>query len=242
VTRKALTLVAWLAAGHALLVALFWGLVNVPDANALMLGASLAVALLLLLGVALVDGTAAAWLLPGRTFREALGAGLRSVPGVVAALIAFGACWWLAGRLDAWHATYHGQIDAWMISRFNAPEATWPHRAIDILSFLLRDVLGVSLAVALLFAWLERGLRGLAGAGWLRAGLSRDQVMLVAIGVTLFIALPWHFAHWRPESLPPTWVQPAFAVAKLGLIYVAMNVGWALCLLAGARGSGGGAA
>jgi hypothetical protein len=87
----------------------------------------------------------------------------------------------------------------------------------------------------LLFAALEGGWRGVARLRWPATAISRDQVMLVAIGVTLFVALPWHFATWRPDELPVSWVQPAFATAKLALIYVAMNVGWAICLLAGAR-------
>jgi len=70
---------------------------------------------------------------------------------------------------------------------------------------------------------------------WVSAAVSRDQLMLVAIGVTLFIALPWRFVMWRPDEMPATWVQPAFAGAKLALIYVSITIGWGICLLAGAR-------
>ena len=49
--------------------------------------------------------------------------------------------------------------------------------------------------------------------------------MLVAIAMTLFVALPWHYATWRPASMPLSWVQPAFAAGKLTLIFVAMTLG-----------------
>ncbi len=59
--------------------------------------------------------------------------------------------------------------------------------------------------------------------------------MLVAIGVTLFVALPWQFAMWRPEKMPATWVQPAFAARQARADLRVDDVGWGLCLLAGAR-------
>lgn len=234
-TRKAVALVGWLVAGHAAMFGLFWGLVNVPESNTAMLALSAVAVLVLLAAGALVEGTAGAWLLPGRTFREALHAGLTSAPALVAALIVFTAFWWLGGLIDAWHEARRGQIDAWLIATFDAPEATWPHRLIDVAVFLVRGVLGVSLAVALFFARLEGGARAMVRPAWLRAGLSRDQVTLVALAVTLFVALPWQFAYWRPGALPATWVQPAFAAGKLALIFLAMNVGWLVCLIAGAR-------
>lgn len=234
-TRKAVALVAWLIAGHAAMAGLFWGLLNVPESNAAMLALSAVAVFVLIVVGALVEGTAGAWLLPGRTFREALRAGLGSAPALVAALVLFGAFWWLGSLIDGWHEARRGQIDAWLIATFNTPDATWPHRLLDVAVFLVRGVLGVSLALALFFARLEGGFGAMLRLAWLRAGLSRDQVMLVAIAMTLFIALPWQFTYWRPADLPLTWVQPAFAAGKLALIFLAMNVGWLLCLLAGAR-------
>ncbi|MCU0257076.1 MAG: hypothetical protein MUF60_10045 [Vicinamibacterales bacterium] len=234
-TRKAVALVAWLATGHVAMLGLFWGLLNVPESNVAMLALSAAILCLWLAVGALVEGTAGAWLLPGRSFREAIHAGVSSLSAFVVALAVFGAFWWLGGVLDAWHESYRGQIDAWVIATFDTPEATWPHRAIDVAVFLAAGVLGVSAAVAVFFARLEGGTRAMFRPSWVRAALSRDQVTLVALGLTLFVALPWQFVSWRPEGLPPTWVQPAFAAAKLALIYLSMNVGWLICLLAGAR-------
>lgn len=234
-TRKALALVGWLAAGHAALLGLFWGLVNVPESNAAMLALSALTVLAGLVVAGLVEGTAAAWLLPGRTFREALRAGLTAAPALIAAILVFGACWWVGARLDAWHEAQRGPIDAWTIATFNTPDATWPHRLLDGVVFVVTEIVGVSLAIAIFFARLEGGIAAMVRPGWVRAALSRDQLTLVAIGVALFMALPWQFATWRPDGLPATWVQPAFAAAKLALIFLAMNVGWLICLLAGAR-------
>lgn len=199
----------------------------------LSLSAVLVVALLGLGGI--VEGTAGAWLLPGRTFREALRDGVRAVPAFVLALIVFASVWWIGGRVDAWHTAHSGEIDAWFIATFNDPNAHWPHRVLEVLVFVIRAIVGVSLGVGLLFARLEGGWPAVARLRWVGAGLSRDQVMLVAIAVTLFVAAPWHFAMWRPEKMPVSWVQPAFAAAKLTLIFVSTTVGWGLCLLAGAR-------
>lgn len=221
--------------GHALVLGLFWVLLGIPESNAVMLALSALVTLALLGVWGLVEGVAGAWLLPGRTFGEALADGGRAIPALLIAGLVLGVFWWIGGRVDAWHEASRGEIDAWMIARFNAPEATWPHQLIEAMVFIITSIVGVSLAVAVLFARLEGGLAALVTAGWVRAGLSRDQLTLVAIGMTVLVALPWQFAYWRPEKMPATWVQPAFAMVKLGLIFVAMNVGWALCLLAGAR-------
>jgi hypothetical protein len=233
--RKAVAVLAWLAAGHLVLAGLFWGLVNTPESNAAMLALSLLIVLALVALGGIVEGTAGAWLLPGRSFREAVAGGVRAIPAFVLAGVLLGIVWWVGGRIDAWHAAHAGEIDAWFMAKFQAPNEQWPHRLIDVVVFVLRYIVGISLAVALLFASLEGGLRAVARFRWFAAGLSRDQVMLVAIGVTLFMALPWRFVMWRPEDLPVSWVQPAFAGAKLGLIYLSLTLGWGLCLLAGAR-------
>jgi hypothetical protein len=235
VSRRAAALVAWLAVGHAVLMGLFWALVNTPESNVLMLAVSALIVLLLVLCAAMVEGTAGAWLLPGRTFREAIRAAPAAVPSFVLACLVFALCWWVSHRIEVWHEAHRGQIDAWSIATFDAANAVWPHRLFDALVFVVRAIVGVSLALAVLFARLEGGRPAVFRLRWVRAGLSRDQLALVALAMTLLVALPWRFSTWRPEGLPVSWVQPAFAVAKLALVYLLMNAGWALCLVAGAR-------
>jgi len=234
-TRVALARVAWLAVGHAALVALFWGLVNVPDANALMIGLSIATLAALIAVAAIVEGTAAAWLLPGRSWRQALVAGLGSVPAVVAALVLMGIFWWIGVACAGWFDGHRGEIDAWLIANFDVTETAWIDRVVSAVGFVWMGILGVSLAVALLYVRLERGMPAVVRGEWLRAGLSRDQLTLTAAAMTLLVALPWQAAYWRPRGLPPNAWQLAFVALKLGLIYLAMNVGWLFVLLAGAR-------
>jgi hypothetical protein len=232
---RAVARVAWLVFGHALVIALFWGLVNVPDSNSLMVGVSIVTLALVIAAVAIVNGTAAAWLLPGRTWPQAFAAGLGSVPAVVAALVVIGTFWWTGDVALGWVAAHRGEIDAWLIASLDATKTAWVDRVVSVLVFLWTGVIGVSLAVALLFSKLERGMAGVVRFEWLRAGLSRDQLMLTAAAMTLLVALPWQAALWRPRGMPPSWWQPAFATVKLALIYLAMNVGWLFVLLAGSR-------
>ena len=234
-SRVALARVAWLTMGHALVLALAWGLVNVPDSNALMIGLSIATVALIIFAFSVVNATAAEWLLPGRSWRQAFEASASSVPVIVAAVALVVVFWWIGDAFGEWFAAHRGEFDAWLIATFDMTTTAWLDRVVSVGVFLWAGVVGVSLAVALVFARLERGAGAVVRFEWVRAGLSRDQLMLTAAAMTLLIALPWQGLSWRPRGLPPTWWQPAFAAVKIAMIFVAMNVGWLLVLLAGAR-------
>ena len=231
----ALARIAWLTLGHALVIALAWGLVNVPDSNAWMIALSIATVAMIILVFSVVNATAAEWLLPGRSWREAFEASASSVPVVVAAAALVTLFWWVGDASRTWVAAHRGEIDAWLIANFDITKTAWLDRVGAVLIFLWVGVVGVSLAVALLYTRLERGTGAVLRFEWLRAGLSRDQLMLTAVAMTLLIALPWEGMAWRPRGLPPTWWQPAFAAVKIGLIFIVMNIGWLVVLLAGAR-------
>ena len=53
--------------------------------------------------------------------------------------------------------------------------------------------------------------------------------------MTLLVFLPLQAAYWRPEALPPNAIEIAFAAVKLGAIFVAANIGWALVLWTDSR-------
>jgi hypothetical protein len=232
---KAVSIVAWLLAGHALLAALFWGLIHVPDANVTMLALSAVIVALLLAVATVVEVTAAAWLTPGTPFRSAVHAGVRGLPALLAALLVWGVAAWAAGRLELWHQAHHGEIDAWLIARAGTTQAAWAHAGIDIAVFVIRWMVGLTLAVAIVHGWLTGGVRGLVRFGWLRRAFSRYQFGLVTLAFVLLIAVPWRAAHWRPAGLPPTWVEALFVGVKLGLLLIVGHVGWMIVLAAGAR-------
>jgi hypothetical protein len=234
VRNELVRVLAWGAGGHAALLALLYWLINVPDSNALMLALSFALCVLAVLVAAVVEGTASAWIVAGLDFPRALRRGSRALTPFACAVTVFAACWWSARRIEAWHLLRSGEIDAWTIARFGAAYGGWLHRTIDAAAFLLRWVVGLALAWAVLASWARHGLRGVAGLGWLRTGLSPRTLALTAMAVVLFVALPWQAAWWRPRALPPTWVEPTFAAAKLVFVYVAVHVGWLLTILASA--------
>ena len=183
-----------------------------------------------------VNATAAEWLLPGRSWREAFEASASSVPVIVAAVALVVVFWWIGDAFGEWFAAHRGEFDAWLIATFDMTKTAWLDRVVSVVIFLWAGVIGVSLAVALVFARLERGAGAVVRFEWVRAGLSRDQLMLTAAAMTLLVALPWQGLLLAPARVsPPTWWQPAFAAVKIAAIFVVMNVGWLLVLLAGAR-------
>jgi hypothetical protein len=232
---KAASVVGWLLAGHALMAALFWGLLHVPEANVPMLVLSALLVALLLAVASVVEVTAAAWLTPGTPFRAAVHAGVRGLPALLVALAAWGVAAWLAGRLELWHGAHRGEIDAWLIARAGTTQAGWLHAGLEALAVFIRWIVGLTLAVAALHAWLAGGLRGLVRFGWIRRAFSRYQFGLIALAFVLLIALPWQAVSWRPAGLPATWVEALFVGVKLVALAVVAHVGWMVVLAAGAR-------
>jgi hypothetical protein len=235
---KAVSVLGWLLAGHALLAALFWGLLHVPEANVAMLVLSAVLVALLLAVATVVEVTAAAWLWPGSRFRDAVHAGVRGLPALLAALVAWGLAAWLGGRIELWHGTHRGEIDAWLIARAGTTSTGWAHAAIEALAVFIRWIVGLTLAVGAVHGWLADGVGGLARLGWVRRAFSRYQFGLVALAFVLLIALPWQAADWRPAGLPPTWVEALFVAAKLAVLLVVAHVGWMIVLAAGASRGG----
>jgi hypothetical protein len=234
-TNPAVRLVLWLAAGHALAGAAYTALINVPESSVPMLALSLVLASLALVLTAVTDGAAVRVLASGGDVWHAAAQARGDVGWLVAAGIVFVLFWSLGGRIDAWHAAHRGEIDAWLIASAGMTRSGWLHQALDGAVFLLRGVLGVSAAVAAFVAGARRGFAGIARLGWLRLAVSREQFGLTALAVILLIALPLRALFWRPLGLPPNWIETVVAGSKLLLIYLVLNLGWLLVLLAGVR-------
>ena len=221
--------VAWLAAGHALLFGLFWLLLRVPESNVLMLACSAAIAVSILLIAGWIEAVALLALrgeTPGaRAFRR----GVRGMVPFLAGLLLFAAMWWVTGRLTTWWTGHRGEIDAWLMARFGWTATAWLHAGAAWLLAFLRYVVGLSLAVTLFAEAVFEPLRSLVARG-LMAALSPIRLLALTILLALFFWLPWQVVYWRPSWLEPSWQELAFLAAKLGVLYMFATLGWALIL------------
>jgi hypothetical protein len=234
-TSRALAIVGCLLVGHAAAGGLFWALVNVPESNIAMLALSVLVAVLLLIVLSWAEtGALLAWD-QGVTLGCAARRGLTSVMPFLAGALVFWFFWWLTARADAWHTAYAGEIDAWWMAKTESARTGWIHSGIAILLWLIRYVIGVSLAVAALSAGALRGGRALVSFAWVRRGLSLRQLGPLGLAIVVLILLPLRAVYWRPESIPPNALEMTLVIARLAAIYVVANAGWALVLRAGAR-------
>ena len=91
IARVAKTTV-WLLLGHALLAGVYWGLLNVPESNVLMLVASALLALVVIAGAAFVQGVAVRSLTHGGATRSARTLIATGVPAFIVAMAVWLAC------------------------------------------------------------------------------------------------------------------------------------------------------
>lgn len=233
--RRLLVIVAWLLLGHAAIGGLYIGLLHVPESTAWTLGVSALLALAIAGGALWVHAGA---LLAWAPEREPLGAvfgGLFCAGWLVPALVVFGAAWWVTGPIDTWHSVHRGEIDASLMVRFNWAETGWVHKTIEWVIFVLRYVIGGSLALALGAAGVTRGAGAVAAARWVKRALHPVTLALVALFELALIVWPWHYLYWRPKSLPATKAEATFVGVKLFTIALLVAVGWALLLWTAVR-------
>lgn len=234
---RSIAVVAWLVVGHAVLGGLYWLLLQVPESNALMLACSALVVITLVYGAGLVE------LMPLRAVGAsapmglALGVAARRAWLVIAPLAVFAVIWWATGLAQDRATGSAGEIDAWFIARLGWTKTSWFHMTIHVALAFGRYAIGVALAAAMLAAIAAGGMKALAGGPWLLGALRWRYLLLVAGAMIVGFALPSHALYWRPASLPDTWMQPAFAVAKLLVLYVVANAAWAFILLKAPRPS-----
>jgi hypothetical protein len=228
-------ILAFLMIAHAVAAGAFWAFLNVPESSIwmLLLSGFLALGIVTLTGW--TEGTAAAAWRRDLGIGEAMRRGLQAVPGFFGAVVVFALFWWGTEAIWRWKAAYSGQIDAWLMSRFATPNTAWVHRAVDIALFILRYILGLSVAVGILSAAATAGSREILRGRWIKTAVSRRQIGAIGLAVVLLIALPLRAAYWRPEGLPPTTLEIAFTGGKLAFLYVVVNLGWSLVLRAAAR-------
>lgn len=231
---RILAVAGWLIAGHALLGALYWFFLQIPESNVWMLATSLLVLLAAMWVAGAIQMTAILAFAVDGPMRGALAAALRRAWLVVFPVAVFTAAWWLTDEAASWHARYAGQIDAAIIARTGWTRTGWLHEAAVWALALLRWVVGASLAAALAAALATGGLRG-ARPRWVRRGLRWRPLLVTAAAVVLGWWVPLRAVDWRPTFLPPNWVEPAFAAIKLALLFAVAQLAWAVVLWAAAR-------
>jgi hypothetical protein len=220
----------WLVLGHALLAGVYWGLLNVPESNVLMLAASALLALVVVAGAAIVQSVAVRSLATSggpRSVRTLISTG---VPAFIVAMAVWVACSWIVGWVGHWHTAHSGEIDAWLIAHGDWTRTAWLHRGIELALGFVRYVMGVSLAVGVFVTWVVGGLGEALQPQRFIAALNWKRLAIVTAAVVGLMWLPWQAVSWRPASLPPTFVQPLFAAIKLGLIALVVHAGWAFVL------------
>jgi hypothetical protein len=227
----------WLFVGHAALGSLYWGFLNVPESNVLMLITSALLALLLVAVVGIVETTGVLWLRTDWTWRAALRRSLRALPAFLAALALWLLIRWICHRLVRYHDAHNGELDAWLIATFDWTRTTWLHRTIDYILHVIQFVIGTSLAVTLLSTTAAGPIADAIRPRWMKRALSPLQLAIIAVAFYGLIFLPWQAVYWRPASLPATVVQVPFALARLTLLGLVMHIGWTLILWAPQRRS-----
>jgi hypothetical protein len=225
----------WLFVGHAVVGGIYWGFLNVPESNVLMLIVSALLALSIVAGLGIVDTTGLLWLRADGTLRTALRRSARVLPAFLAALALWLLVRWVCHRLLRYHEAHSGELDAWFIATFNWTRITWLHRTIDYVLHFVQFVIGTSLAVTLLATAAAGRIGDAVHPRWMRRALSPLQLAIVAVAFYGLIFLPWQAVYWRPASLPASAVEVAFALTKLTLLGLIMHVGWSLILWAPQR-------
>lgn len=232
---KVILAVCWLAAGHALGLALFWALVNVPESNVWMLALStLLVALIGQLAITLYASTVL-WLQNASGLVRAVrSASTRWLPALAGALLG-GLIWW-AGRAMADALTARaGEIDAWVIAQFNRSDAAGLHQALGFLTGFVQYVAAPAVGTTAFCVALFDGVINLRVWTWLARAVSVRALSQTAVAVLLLIWGPWQLAYWRPTLIPANMAEIVFAAVKLASIFAVANLGVVLLLLAGMR-------
>ena len=229
--RRGLGVGVMLALGGALSAGLYWSFLNTPESNALMLGLSAMLVLATLVGAA-VTINAAVLLARGASMRGALTSGLRAILLFLIAFAPLALGWFAIGRFDRWFTAHAGEINAWFIAQFGWADVTPLMRAELWTSRWLRwavlPVTALSLLASLIAS--ERSSR----SGWLRRAWHWRTLAIATLVFVLLFALPWQLTAWRP-SLPPTWISPAVAAVRLGIVGVLCVAGAAVLVMVSVR-------
>jgi hypothetical protein len=231
-TRRVARVAATLTIGAVASAALYWAFLNTPESNPSMLALS---ALLIISTVVVIGLTANAAILMARDHapsvavrRAVRGLGwfaLVATPLLVAVLA--------VGQFDAWLAERQGEVHAWFIARVGLDDASPLLQTELWISRWVRWVMLPLLGASLLAALLDRQPNG--RTAWLKRAFGWRTLAIATAAFVILLVWPWALTTWRPE-VPATWVEPAVAAVRLGVVFVAGVLGaTAIIILATAR-------
>jgi hypothetical protein len=230
---RAARLTVWLALGAALLAGVYWLFLSTPETNAVALGTSVLLLVLLLVLTALVVNTAVL-MGTGVTLGRAIGGGVRGTFWFVAAAIPLAAVWWAITAGHAWVLEHAGEINAWFIARFGWADISGLLTAEAWAIRWLAWVVAPLAAVSLLASCLQHGRRGLREP-WLRRAWHWRTLLMASVVFVVFFVLPWQLTTWRPV-VPATWVEPTVAGLRLLAAVLLWSFGAALLVLLSVSG------
>jgi hypothetical protein len=229
VIRPALVAALWLLGGSVVSGGLFWWLLNTSEATAftLALSALLAVASFTAAARALTGAVAVWHRTDGTAHRR--GAAWWLV-WLVAMLVGHALWFAMHAGLD-WLGDHAGELSAWAIVQFDVSDITPLLTAVEMIGSWVATVVVGFVMVTCGAAALEDERQ----PGWLaralRHALHPLRLMVVSAVMVLTVVVPQQSLLYAvPRGLPPTWVQPALAAAKLGLMAILAAAGAALVL------------
>jgi hypothetical protein len=231
VIRRVLLVMLVLAAGAVFVGALYWGLLNTPEANPITLGLSAFIVVTMLTAAGVTVNTAIV-VAQGVPVREGLRRAPRGIGWFLVAIVPLVVAWIAIVRGDRWVADHQGELNAWFIARLGWADISrllqtevWTSRW---LRWTVLPVAALSLLATLL------GDRPGAPTAWLRRAFHWRTLLADVVVFVLLFALPWRLTAWRP-AVPPTWIEPTVAGLRLAA-FILLALGGAAIMVLTATG------
>lgn len=230
--------IAWMLAGAAAFAATFWAFLNTPESTVFTLALSLVLVLVMYAVMAVtwsgaLMGWAHGW--SGATARRSL-AGL---PRFLLPLLLASLAWWFVGRGLEWITAHAGEIGAWFIATLDWPDVRWLLSGVSYVGEWVRRLAIPFAALVWLGDLLSRGWQPLFDRACLAHALSPVRLLLATLIAMVTIYAPLRYLlYWVPPGLPASWVEPAFAAAKFGVMALLGAIGASLIARLAVRGRG----
>jgi hypothetical protein len=186
-----------------------------------------------MIAVAATVANVAVLLALGDSLRASVIRGTRKAGWFVAIAVPAVALVWAINLGDQWATRRAGEISAWFIAQLGWSDLTALFTAQRYLSVWLRWVFVPVAVVAALAATFNRTDH--EARRWLRTTWHWRTLLIATVTFVAFIVLPWRAAFWPLEGLPPTWIQPTIAGARLAVVALLIVLGFAVIVVVTAQ-------